>query len=181
MDTNFKLLLSSSSELPPIPSGIYYGQNEDLDAINRNIYRRNLTEVPLRPNMDARSITTRQSLYPTTDIRPHYKGNYMDFNEKRMFAPMQSMGPLSGFNVNDETQLRNQYFALQHGAEQSYYVPSKQSDLYNVQVASESHAFSQPFPDLFVKSQFTTEPPPFSDKIGTNLFHNCTQTQLRNL
>ena len=181
MDTNLDLLVSSSAKLPPIPNGIYYGQNEDLDAINRGIYRRNLTEVPLRPNMDARSITTRQSLYPTTDIRPNYKGNYLDFNEKTMFAPMQSMGPLSGFNVNDETRLRNQYFALQHGAEQSYYVPSGQSDLYRVQVASESNPYTQPFPDLFAQPQFMTEPPPFSDKIGVDLFHNCTQTQLRNL
>jgi len=181
MNTNLKLLESHSADLPPIPAGIYYGQNEDLDAINRAIFHRNISEFPLRPNLDARSSSTRQVLYPTTDIRASYKGQYMDYSTKSGFAPIQSMGPISGFNVNDETRLRNQYFALQHGAEQSYYVPSAQSDMYKVHVPSESNPYAQPFPDLFVQSQYTTAPPPFMNKIGTSVFNNCTQTQLRML
>lgn len=179
---NFNLLQSTSSELPPIPSGIYYGQHENLESINRGIYDRNISDVPLRPNMDFRSAPTRNTVYPVMDQRPHDTGNYVKYSTETTFAPMTAQGPLSGFNVNQETQLRNQHFALQHGADQRYYVPSSTSDLYKVSVPTSSKIpYEQPFPTLFAQSSFVTESAPFSDKIGMDMFHNCTKTQLRNM
>jgi hypothetical protein len=180
MNTDLNLLNCHSFNLPVIPEGIYYGQYENLDAINRGILDRINTDTPLRPNLDFRSVPTRATLYPTIDNRPKYKGKYLDYSVERTFAPVHAKGPVQGFNVDDETRLKNQYFALQHGAEQSIYVPSSTSDLYKVNVPTTSHAYSQPFPELFTRHQYMTAPAPMADRIGTDMFNNCTQTQLRN-
>jgi hypothetical protein len=158
--------------------GIYYGQNEGLDTINNKLYERNITATPLRPNMDARSIPTRNTVYPVYDQRKQYKKQYLDYSTDSQFAPMQSNAPPAGFKVDMESQLRNQYFALQHGAIQGVYIPDSSSDLYKVRIPSQEGA-PQPFPNLFHVPRMTTAPPPLSDKIGLETFHNCTKTQLR--
>lgn len=176
----------------PVPEGIYYGQHENLDSLNRDLYERNVPSSALRPNMDARSIPTRNTVYPVYDQRERYtpsytttgsiyKNSYLDYSPEKSFAPLQSNAPPSGYKVNTESILRNQYFSLQHGAEQGVYVPSSDSDLYKVQVATNSHPAPQPFSNLFAIPRMMTEPPPLADRIGTNTFNNCTQTQLRNI
>ena len=81
-------------------------------------------------------------------------------------------------NVAVESQLRNQYFALQSGANQGTYIPSSQSDLYNVSVPSSSNPVTQPFPDLFTRPiyQNTRIVVP---GVGDDQFFNNTRTQLR--
>ena len=90
--------------------------------------------------------------------------------------------PTSGFtrSVDVETTLRNQTFALQHGASQSVYVPSSASELYNVSVVSSPSV--QPHPDLFARQQFSNQVHPnlVDTSIGNNRFFNHTRTQLRN-
>ena len=107
-----------------------------------------------------------------------------DHNEQ-VFAPIQSKGPTDYFlaNVDAESTLRNQFFALQHGADQAVYVPSSSSDLYRVQVPTHSHPDAQPFPSLFSANQYNTTTNPYMDesRIGKDMFHNCTQTQLRSM
>ena len=58
-----------------------------------------------------------------------------------------------------ETALRNQYFALQHGADQSIYVPSSTSDLYNFTAVGRQE--TQPYPGI--AAQYT-----FENKIHSN-------------
>jgi hypothetical protein len=81
--------------------------------------------------------------------------------------------------IDKETILRNQVFALQHGADQAIYVPSSNSDLYKTTIVS-TPGEPQPFPSLFSKSQFAvTENPVEGTNIGKNVFFNHTRTQLR--
>lgn len=179
MATRLELLNSTSALLPSIPDGFYHGQTENLDAINDAIYRRNRPDIPLRPNMDIRSVPTRNVLYPTTDVRTLNKEIYAPYTTETHFAPTQGMGPPSGFRVNDETRLRSQHFALQHGADQGMYVPSMNSDLYKVDVASASNSsYAQPFPGLFEKQEYRTEPAPYDDRVGTDAFGNNTRVQI---
>jgi hypothetical protein len=93
-------------------------------------------------------------------------------------------GPVSGYinNVNVESTLRNQFFALQKGADQNEYVPSKNSELYNVKVVSRPE--EQPYPLLF-KNQMILDKTLHANirdnpHIGKDMFHNYTRTQLRN-
>ena len=198
-----------------IPQGIYYGQFDRLESINQAMYDRNLSHgnAGLRPYMDSRSVPTKNVLFSAVqehrtssvplDRYPAYNpytrmnasrslesvvGGFQppDHNEN-VFAPIQSKGPTDYFlaNVDAESTLRNQFFALQHGADQAVYVPSSSSDLYRVQVPTHSHPDAQPFPSLFsanqINSDYRTTTNPYIDEshIGKDTFHNCTKTQLR--
>lgn len=206
MSTNFDLLSCHSFTIPGIPDGIYSGQHENLDTINDAMYQRNIADIPLKPNMNYRSVPTRNTLYPVLDQRTAFRRqcsrqaslapdtvtqdhqakpgrlglHYLDHSADSNFAAIQTNGPPSGFQVNQESQLRNQYFALQHGAGQGIYVPSSGSDLYRVQVPSHSHPDPQPFHNLFSVPRMTTAPPPMENRIGQEIFNNNTKTQLRN-
>lgn len=179
---DLRLLDSHSASLPSLPDGIFYGQYESHDYINRQIYQRFLVDNIVRPTIDIRSLPTRNTLYPTTDNRQIYKPrDYQKYDARENFAPIQTKGPFEGFKVNDETILRNQYFALQHGADQGVYVPSSDSDLYKVTVENGGDAIMQPFPNLFYVPRMTTEPPPKELINNQNMFFNNTKAQLKSI
>ena len=58
------------------------------------------------------------------------------YDIKTTFNPGNAEAPWSGFatNINEESKLRNQFFALQN-CEQANYVPSTTSDMYTVKVS----------------------------------------------
>ena len=164
--------------------GIYYGNNERLESINTSLYDRNTPDTPLRPNFDFRSIPTRYSQQPVLDQRKSTVPirYYNEYSSENGVAGIQSKAPISGFKVESESILRNQFFALQRGADQSVYVPSSTSDLYNVQVPSWSNPYEQQFPDLFIRNTYTTSTNNYIDNsnIGKEKFNNNTRTQMRN-
>ena len=174
---------TDTSKLPQ-NQGIYYGNNERLESINSSIYERNTPDAPLRPNFDFRSIPTRYSQQPVLDQRQSSVPirQYQEYSLETDFAGVQSTAPISGFKVESESVLRNQFFALQHGADQSIYVPSSTSDLYHVQVPSWSHPEEQKHPDLFIRNTYTTSSNNFfnNSNIGNDKFNNNTRTQMRN-
>lgn len=173
-----------------IPEGISYGQFDRLDELNDRMYDRNLPDhnTILEPNFDIRSVPTRNCLiFPVLDLKSNsrtiiQKHNY---NTEQNFAPMTKAGPIKGFvsNVNTESQLRNQYYALQHGAEQSIYIPSSSSDLYRVPTPVTMNTEQQPFPGLFEKNSYSTTENNYinNSNIGKDTFNNNTKVQLRNM
>jgi hypothetical protein len=175
---------TDTSKIPQNESGIYYGNNERLESINSSLYERNKPDLSLRPNFDFRSIPTRYSQQPVLDQRQSTVPirQYNEYSLETEFAGVQSKAPISGFKVERESLLRNQFFALQHGADQGIYVPSSTSDLYNVQVPYWSHPEQQNFPDLFIRNTYTTSTNNYIDNsnIGKDRFNNNTRTQMRN-
>ena len=107
--------------------------------------------------------------------------NYNHSLEKNFSPPVAAVGPVSGFinNVDQESELRNQYHALQKGAGQDVYIPSSNSDLYKVSVVSRPS--EQPYPGLFETQQFDQRNHAnlAHGNIGKETFHNNTRTQLR--
>lgn len=173
MHGNFGIDETTSMSLP-LPTGIYYGQYDKLNRINDLIYDRNVPLSGLSPNMEARSIPTRNTVYPVNDLRTKYnRSQYLD-NEAGQSSNISRP-------VDIESQLRNQCFALQHGAPQGVYVPGSESDLYRVLIPVTANPIPQPFPNLFSIPKMTTEPPPMGEKIGNAKFMNNTRTQLRNI
>jgi len=180
---------------PQIPDGVYYGQNARLDTLNEAMYKRNVPDVPLRPNLDSRSVGTHFVRFPV--LQEHRAATvpfktYPEYSPHETFAPLQSSGPSDYFraHIDRESILRNQFFALQHGGNQAVYVPNSTSDLYRVTVpvaaqSGQPHA-PQPFPALFQHAVWSTPMQtttnPYIDQsplIGKDMFNNCTQTQLR--
>ena len=162
--------------------GICYGQNERTDELNHRMTERQFPDSPLQPNYDPRPVPTKYAFFPMINRRTSIKEPvlpYPDYNSSVLFNPGSS-APRSGFSVDTEMTLRNQNFALQRGANQATYVPSSNSDLYNVQIVSRPSI--QPNPYLFEKPTFDAQSHPnvVHSLIGRDTFFNNTRTQLRN-
>ena len=157
------------------------------NIMNKRSYSRNIPSQPLQPYLDARPVLTKYSILPVVDPRKEIKTPLIQqstFDLEQIFNPgnVTASAPWSGFasNINNESELRGQIFALQE-CSQAKYIPSSKSTLYNVQWQN-SQEISQPFPHLFKKETFApTEPNPDANKIGFALFNNATRQQLKNL
>jgi len=162
--------------------GAYFCGIGRTQELNNRIAERNIPSGPLQPQFSTRPVSTKYALLPILDRRP--KSNvpiksYPTYNSEITFNPGSAFAPWSGFatNINEESKLRNQFFALQK-CEQSQYVPSSKSDMYQVQVTGRQ--VNQPFPDLFTEPTLG-EFNPNSCNVGGNLFANCTRQQLKNV
>lgn len=178
--------IQNNSSVYGIPNGIYYGQFERTDELNGRIYDRFFPDQPLQANFDPRPVPTKYALFPIIDRRtvPNEKiAPQSNFNIEQNFNPGNSRAPVQGFlsNIDIETNLRNQSFALQHGADQGVYVPSSNSDLYKTTVVSKPSV--QPHPELFSKPQLVGRAYTNVEEtgIGKDTFFNHTRTQLRNM
>ena len=157
------------------------------DIMNTRTYVRNIPSQPLQPYLDAHPVLTKYSVLPVVDPRKEIKVPLVQqatFNLEQTFNPgnVTASAPWSGYasNVNNESELRGQIFALQE-CSQSKYIPSSKSSLYNVHWKN-SQQISQPFPELFKKETFApSDTNPYANTIGYALFNNSTRQQLKNL
>ena len=168
-----------------LQDGITYGQNERVDELNSRILDRFHPDFQLQPNFDPRPVPTKYSHFPIIDMRRPAKEAYQpypDFSTQTNFVPLGRAGPVAGYlnKVETESILRNQFFALQRGADQGVYVPSSDSELYNVEVVSVKRD-EQPYPQLFddYNRGFHTTNKNVDLVIGSDRFNNHTRTQLR--
>jgi hypothetical protein len=154
-------------------------------TIYQRSYRRNIPSNTLQPYLDARPVQTKFSIMPIVDPRKQIDTPLIQqptFNPETMYNPGNDFGPWSGFasNVNHESELRNQIFAIS-SCSKADYVPSSKSSLYQFNWQNQNQP-SQPFPDLFNKEKFCpTNPNPSPDKIGFQLFNNATRQQVKDL
>jgi len=153
-------------------------RNEEL---NLRMAERNIPSNDLAPQFSTRPVSTKYSLLPITDIRPTSSvpiNHLPTFNIQNTFNPGTAQAPWSGFSakINDESTLRNQFFALQN-CPHTQYIPSSNSDMYNVNVVGKP--VHQTHPGLFKTEQFDKFNPN-SCNTGYNLFNNCTRQQLKN-
>jgi hypothetical protein len=167
-----------------VPQGVLYGQNERVDELNDRITARNTPDTPLKPNYDPRPVPTKYAHFPIINRRaPSHEPviNFLDHNVSAHFNPGNARAPPAGFSnqVDTETVLRNQFFAMQGGAGQHVYIPSSNSDLYKTTVVSKPS--EQPHPLLFQQEQFSKMQHPnlTNPAVGRADFFNHTRTQLR--
>ena len=151
---------------------------------NERIYNRNIPSQMLQPYIDVRPVMTKYSYLPIVDPRKEVNTRLVQtptYNVNQVFNPGNTQSPWAGFasNVNTESVLRNQVFALQK-CSQSVYVPDSNSDLYHVAF----HPKPVPYPDslLFQEEKFCSfNPNPNPKEIGYATFHNSTRVQVRNM
>jgi hypothetical protein len=154
------------------------------EETNTRIYDRNIPSQMLQPYIDVRPVMTKYSYFPIVDPRKNINVPLKvqpTFNPHTVFNPGNTTSPWSGFasNVNTESELRNQIYALQK-CSQSVYVPSSKSDLYNYgftpKPTPQSHSL------LFEKDSFSQfNPNPDSKTVGSGMFFNSTRVQVRDL
>jgi hypothetical protein len=150
---------------------------------NARIYDRNIPSQPLQPYLEVRPVMTKYSYFPVVDPRKSIRVpmQQMPTYNVQQFNPGNAPGPWSGFatNVNTESELRNQVYALQK-CSQSVYVPQSNSDLYNYSFQT----VTQPNPHslLFQTESFDNfNPNPAPGKCGYGAFNNNTRIQVKEL
>ena len=112
--------------------------NLDYDnELNKRLESRNVPSAPLQPLFDLRPTMTRYTWFQTVDPKIPGQVNY-PYDPKEVFNPGQR-APISYFmqNVDKESTLRNQFFALQRSPQKEY-VPELNSCLYENDMAYEA-------------------------------------------
>ena len=166
-----------------VVDGLYYCNLERTEELNDRLLSRNVPSEPLRPTLFPRAQQTKFTVLGKE--QPERKetcppiNRYPNYSPSKIFNPGNAEGPWYGYasNINDESSLRNQFFALQADGDGSY-IPSSDSDLYQNTIVSKQIA--QPFPNLFKKEEFSPFHPN-SCGVAKQLFHNHTQQQIKDL
>lgn len=162
---------------PPISNSKVHEQT------NTRIYDRNIPSHVLQPYLDVRPVMTKYSHLPIVDPRKPTSVQLQQaptYQTESVFNP-GAKAPWSGFasNVNKESELRNQIYALQK-CSQSVYVPNSSSDLYDYKFKT----YAQPNPHelLFQTDGFAEfNPNPNKEIVGSGMFYNNTRVQVRDL
>ena len=133
--------------------------SEIHNTTNRRIYDRNVPSQMLQQYIDVRPVMTKYSYLPIVDPRKEIgvrMNQYPTFNPHTVFNPGNTQSPWSGFasNINIESELRNQIYALQK-CSQAVYVPTSNSDLYTYSFTPLKNSNGTPF-DSSTKLPVTT-------------------------
>ena len=171
-----------------LPNYLYHGQFDRTDELNNRILDRSVPDTPLPPNFTPRPTLSKYALFPMLDARKPatvpIQPNYNYSIESNFTPPLMKVGPVSGIinNIQVESNLRNQTYALNKGNDSVVYVPSSNSDLYKVYIPSTPS--EQPHPELFNQPSFSQLTHPNiqnNPQVGNNHFHNNTRTQLKSI
>ena len=165
-----------------VARGVAQCQQERTEELSRRMRDRNVPSAPLQPQMCARPVLTKYAIMPILDQRKEATvplATFPVYNPEQVFNPGSAVAPWSGYAtaVNVESTLRNQFFGLQR-CEQSEYVPSSKSDLYNVRI--ESRQIPQTHPLLFRTERFAPMNPDCFN-LANRTFNNSTRTELKNV
>ena len=158
--------------------------SQRTEELNIRTAIRNVPSQQLQAQYDIRPLSTKYDMMSIYDRRPIPNVEIKqlpDYDICKTFNPGTAQAPWSGFacNINDESRLRNQYFALQRGAGQSCYIPNSNSDMYEYNIGS-LEPLSQPFPLLFEQSQFEAFNP-VPKEGGVHFFDNHTRQQIKEI
>ena len=159
--------------------------SQKASVMNYRAYNRNVPSQQLQPYLDARPVSTKYATMPIIDLRKKVNvplKQEATYNMTHTFNPGNDFGPWSGYasNVNHESDLRGQIYALQN-CDQATYVPNSQSNLYKYKWQN-TKQINQPFPDLFKNERFNMfNPNPSPETIGFGLFNNATRQQVKDL
>ena len=158
---------------------------ENHNTINNSLANRNLPSNNLGMNFSFRPVNTKYTLMPTYNHPiessvPINAGSIYDVSST--FFPGTRKPHFHGFatNVDKESTLRNQFFALQK-ADQVAYLPNTYSDLYENNINFFTHANNLDAHLLFKEESFNDFNPNISNSIGNEIFYNSTRVQLKDL
>jgi len=166
-----------------VVNGIQYNNLERTHELDTRLSDRNIPSTQLQSVLDMRPVSTKYDLMSIVDrkvIATVPLINRPTYDMSSTFNPGNIKSPWSGYavNVNDESNLRNQFFSNQSNA-QSHFIPSSESNMYKVKI-DEGNTSLQPYPNLFKKEDYNLFDPSI-DGVGNNVFFNYTRQQLKDL
>jgi len=146
-------------------------KNFDYDnELNTRLENRNTPSQPLQPLFDFRPLSTKYTIMHGFD-KPIQRVQQTTYDPYQVFNP-GDRAPIDYFmrNVDVESTLRSQFFALQN-APQAVYVPELNSQLYENSMAYSESPYS------FSKTDATTNQ--CVEDSAEQLFYNCIRTNSR--
>ena len=164
--------------------GVFVASADRVDELSNRMFARNVPSHDLQPNYDMRPVATKYTVLPVFDqYKPTTEAmrSYPVYSPSNVYNPGTSRPHFNGFasKVNVESTLRNQWFALQN-AEQSVYVPSSTSDLYNT--AIDYRPVMMPHPHLAEDYSASLDPHNCNPmNLGRRVFENSTRVQLKDV
>ena len=158
---------------------------ESHNTMNNLIATRNFPSNNLAMNFSFRPVNTKYTLMPTYNhkVEPTLPiNNNLVYDVNNTFYPGTRKPHFYGFarNVDKESTLRNQFFALQK-ADQVAYLPNSSSDLYENNINFLTHNSNLDAHLLFKEESFSDFNPNISNSIGNEIFYNSTRVQLKDL
>jgi hypothetical protein len=184
----------ATNKLYGVVDGVYICNTERTQELSDRMFSRNVPSNILQPQFSMRPVSTKYALMPIIDQRQNASvplTKIPAYNTNNQFNPGNAQAPWSGYatNINVESELKNQLYALQR-AEQSNYVPSSQSDLYNETIQAKNtfddstenpnHIISDTHTLLFKEQHFNNFNPNTCN-LGSKLFQNHTRQQRMDL
>jgi len=147
--------------------------------MNQQIYQRNVPSHSLSPNISVYPVPTKYVKLGTHDNHPTCNTNkkpYIDYQSNKMFCPTSKNVNFNGYtnNIHLESELRNQFYALQK-SDTSEYIPNYKSQLFHYSINYTDNK-NIPFEYLFNNSIYM----PFQTNVVTqnnSLFNNHTRQQ----
>lgn len=176
--------LGSNYGLYGVEQGVRLFNMRRTAELSERIAERNVPSTPLQPQFDIRPVSTKYDMMSVVDRRAVPSVDIKrvpTHNVNTNFNPGNAQAPWEGFaaNINDESTLRNQFFAIQN-CDKAVYVPDSTSDLYEVKVGGRQE--EQVFQDLFTEPELAPfNPNPSPSKVGYNFFNNGTRNQIKNM
>jgi hypothetical protein len=173
--------MSNDYKMHGVVNGVQICQQSRNNELNDRIKNRIFPTAPLQPQYSMRPASTKYTRMPIVDQRVQSSvplSTFPIYNTSQTFNPGNAQAPWSGFstNINTESKLRNQFFALQR-CEQAEFVPNSNSELYNAPIQKQTNA-SMPFQKLFETQQFESFNPNTLE-LGGQIFYNSTRAQLQ--
>lgn len=179
---NFSTDDGGNGRLYGVIDGVFVASADRVDELSNRMFARNIPSHDLQPNYDMRPVATKYTVLPIFDqYKPTTESmrSYPVYSPSNVYNPGTSRPHFNGFasKVNVESTLRNQWFALQN-AQQSVYVPSTTSDLYNT--AIDYKPVVMPHPHLADDYSAALAPHnPNTMNLGRGIFENSTRVQLK--
>lgn len=147
---------------------------------NQRIYNRNIPSSLLPYHLEVRPVNTKYTYFPILEPRNvsiENPSTKIPYQTNLVFFPGNTTAPLSGYSVNDESQLRNQIYPLSK-CSQTVYIPSSKSQLYNAFLSntpSQSHSL------LFNKEPISKTICFLPQYDSHSMFYHSTRSNLNSL
>ena len=172
-------------DIEGLVNGLLLCDDPRTREINERLLARNVPSHVMKPEFSARPQATKYSYMGIVDNAQSANvplRNYTNYEVTTTFNPGTS-APWHGFanQVNTESSLRNQFFALQK-CDQAKFVPSSAGPLYNHNTVNPQNAQVQPAEHPLLQQQITL--PPFNPNacnLGSRLWNNHTKNEIMDL
>lgn len=140
------------------------------NKMNKQIFERNLPDHQLKPLYDFRPQPTKYSDFQIIDKNINSKVPLLNYKEGGFNPGFRGNVDNYYKHIDKETELRNQFMALQRD-NQAYFVPSSNSDLYKNNMNYTKTNYSMYKPENNTKK--------LKKDLAPNLFHNSTRYYLK--